>query len=153
MQEASEAMEFETAARYRDRLAAISAVSAQQGVNTSEVAEADVFAIHAEAGQFCIEVFFFRTFQNWGNRAFFPRADRAMEPAEVLGAFLAQFYDERPAPRLVLLSEAIEDRALLAEALSVRPATESRLPRPSAARSAISWSMPSPMRRRRWAAA
>jgi len=64
--------------------------------------------------------FFFRTFQNWGNRAFFPRADRAMEPAEVLGAFLAQFYDERPAPRLVLLSEMIEDRALLAEALSAR---------------------------------
>lgn len=120
MQAASEAMEFETAARYRDRLAAISAVSAQQGVNTSEVAEADVFAIHAEAGQFCVEVFFFRTFQNWGNRAFFPRADRAMEPAEVLGAFLAQFYDERPAPRLVLLSEMIEDRALLAEALSAR---------------------------------
>ncbi len=89
-------------------------------MNTSEVAEADVFAIHAEAGQFCVEVFFFRTFQNWAtgrsSRVRIARWSRA----EVLGAFLAQFYDERPAPRLVLLSEVIEDRALLAEALSVR---------------------------------
>jgi excinuclease ABC subunit C len=120
MQAASDELEFETAARLRDRLAALSTVQAQQGVNPLQVAEADVFAIHAEAGQFCIEVFFFRTYQNWGNRAFFPRADRSLEPAEVLGAFLGQFYDERPAPRLVLLSHEIEDRALLADALSFR---------------------------------
>jgi excinuclease ABC subunit C len=120
MQAASDELEFETAAQLRDRLAALSTVQAQQGVNPLQVAEADVFAIHAEAGQFCIEVFFFRTYQNWGNRAFFPRADRSMEPAEVLGAFLSQFYDERPAPRLILLSHEIEDRALLAEALSFR---------------------------------
>lgn len=120
MQAASDQLEFETAAQLRDRLAALSTVQAQQGVNPLQVAEADVFAIHAEAGQFCIEVFFFRTYQNWGNRAFFPRADRSMEPAEVLGAFLSQFYDERPAPRLILLSHEIEDRALLAEALSSR---------------------------------
>lgn len=120
MQAASDELEFETAAQLRDRLAALSTVQAQQGVNPMLVAEADVFAIHAEAGQFCIEVFFFRTYQNWGNRAFFPRADRSMEPSEVLGAFLGQFYDERPAPRLVLLSHEIEDRALLAEALSFR---------------------------------
>jgi excinuclease ABC subunit C len=120
MQAASDELEFETAAQLRDRLAALSTVQAQQGVNPLQVAEADVFAIHAEAGQFCIEVFFFRTYQNWGNRAFFPRADRSMEPAEVLGAFLSQFYDERPAPRLILLSHEVEDRALLAEALSFR---------------------------------
>ena len=120
MQVASDELEFETAARLRDRLAALSAVQSAQDVNPQQVAEADVFAIHAEAGQFCIEVFFFRTYQNWGNRAFFPRADRAMEPAEVLDAFLGQFYDDRPAPRLILLSEEIENRALLAEALSVR---------------------------------
>lgn len=120
MQAASDELEFETAAQLRDRLAALSTVQAQQGVNPMQVAEADVFAIHAEAGQFCIEVFFFRTYQNWGNRAFFPRADRSLEPAEVLGAFLGQFYDERPAPRLVLLSHEIEDRQLLAEALSLR---------------------------------
>ncbi|CAN1539569.1 UvrC Nuclease subunit of the excinuclease complex [Rhabdaerophilaceae bacterium] len=120
MQVASDDLEFETAARLRDRLAALSAVQSQQDVNPQQVAEADVFAIHAEAGQFCIEVFFFRTYQNWGNRAFFPRADRAMEPAEVLDAFLGQFYDERPAPRLILISEDIENRTLLADALSVR---------------------------------
>jgi excinuclease ABC subunit C len=120
MQAASDDLDFETAARLRDRLAALSAVQASQDINPQSVAEADVFAIHAEAGQFCIEVFFFRTFQNWGNRAFFPRADRAMEPAEVLDGFLAQFYDERPPPRLVLLDREIENRALLAEALGVR---------------------------------
>ncbi len=73
-----------------------------------------------EAGQFCIEVFFFRTYQNWGNRAYFPRADRSLGPAEVLDAFLAQFYLERPAPRLVLLSHNIESHDALCEALSVR---------------------------------
>ncbi|MGL5446923.1 MAG: excinuclease ABC subunit UvrC [Rhabdaerophilum sp.] len=120
MQEASDELEFERAAQLRDRISALSAVSAHQQVHTAQVAEADVFAIHAEAGQFCVEVFFFRTHQNWGNRAFFPRADRSMEPAEVLGAFLGQFYDERPAPRLVLLSHDVEDRALLADAFSFR---------------------------------
>jgi len=120
MQAASEMLEFERAARYRDRLAALSAVQSTQDINPREVEEADVFAIHEEAGQFIVEVFFFRTFQNWGNRAFFPRADRSMGPEEVLDAFLAQFYDERPAPRLVLVSHAVENAALLGEALSAR---------------------------------
>jgi excinuclease ABC subunit C len=118
MQAASDEMEFERAARYRDRLAALSATTATQDINPQGVEEADVFAVHEEAGQFIIEVFFFRTGQNWGNRAFFPRADRSMSPAEVLNDFLAQFYDERPAPRLILLSEDIEDSAVLAEALT-----------------------------------
>lgn len=120
MQEASDALEFETAARLRDRLSALSAVVANQDINPANVEEADVFAIHADGGQFCIEVFFFRTFQNWGNRAFYPRADKSLEAAEVLDAFVAQFYGERPAPRLILLSDEIENRALLAEALSMR---------------------------------
>ena len=120
MQTASDALEFERAARYRDRLAALSAVTSSQDINPREVEEADVFAIHEQAGQFIVEVFFFRTFQNWGNRAFYPRADRTMTPAEVLDAFLAQFYGERPAPRLILTSHEIENGALLAEALSAR---------------------------------
>jgi len=120
MQAAAEDLEFERAARYRDRLAALSAVTSSQDINPREVEEADVFAIHEQAGQFIVEVFFFRTFQNWGNRAFFPRADRSMTPAEVLDAFLAQFYDERPAPRLILISHEIENAALLSEALSAR---------------------------------
>jgi excinuclease ABC subunit C len=120
MQEASEELDFERAAIYRDRLAALSHIQSHQGINPASVEEADVFAIHHEGGQNCIEVFFFRTGQNWGNRAYFPKADPALEPAEVLGAFLSQFYDDKPCPRLLLLSHAVEDQALLAEALATR---------------------------------
>jgi excinuclease ABC subunit C len=117
MQEAAEQLDFERAARLRDRIAGLSAVQGSQGINPKSVEEADVFAIIENAGQFCIEVFFFRTYQNWGNRAYFPRADRSLATGEVLGAFLAQFYSERPAPRLLLLSTAIEETELLVEAL------------------------------------
>ena len=120
MQEASEGLDFERAAIYRDRLAALSHVQSHQGINPQSVEEADVFAIHQEGGQVCIQVFFFRTGQNWGNRAYFPKADPALEAAEVLGSFLAQFYDDKPCPRLLLLSHAVEDQALLAEALATR---------------------------------
>ena len=120
MQDASDALEFETAARIRDRLAALSAIVSTQDINPQSVEEADVFALHEEAGQFCIEVFFFRNFQNWGNRAYFPKADRTIAAEEVLGQFVAQFYDDKPAPRLVLLSHDVEDMELLGEALSLR---------------------------------
>ena len=120
MQEAAKALDFERAAIYRDRLAALSHVQSHQGINPQSVEEADVFAIHQEGGQNCIQVFFFRTGQNWGNRAYFPKADPALEAGEVLGSFLAQFYDDKPCPRLVLLSHAVEEQALLAEALSTR---------------------------------
>ncbi|HEX8416568.1 MAG TPA: excinuclease ABC subunit UvrC [Methylobacterium sp.] len=125
MQAASEALEFERAARYRDRIAALSAIQGTQGVNTQGVEEADVFALDEQAGQFCIEVFFFRNFQNWGNRAYFPKADRTMTPDEVLASFIGQFYDDKPAPRIVLVSHVIEDAELLAAALSSR--TENRV--------------------------
>src|SRR5271163_4315673 len=120
MDRAAEALDFERAAALRDRLAALSAVQARQGINPRGVEEADVFAIHQDGGFNCIEVFFFRTGQNWGNRAYFPRADRTLAPEEVLGAFLAQFYDDKPCPRLILLSHETEDCKLLAEALSIK---------------------------------
>jgi excinuclease ABC subunit C len=120
MAAASEELEFERAARYRDRIAALSAVQSSQGVNTQGIEEADVFAIDEQAGQFCVEVFFFRNHQNWGNRSYFPRADKSLGKPEVLAAFLAQFYDDKPPPRTVLLSEEIEEPALLADALSVK---------------------------------
>ncbi|MDB5533420.1 MAG: excinuclease subunit [Hyphomicrobiales bacterium] len=120
MNAAAETLEFETAARLRDRIAALSAIQGAQGINPRTVEEADVFAIIEEAGQFAIEVFFFRTYQNWGNRAYYPRADRSLSPGEVLDAFLAQFYADKPAPRLILLSHETENRAILAEALSAR---------------------------------
>jgi excinuclease ABC subunit C len=120
MERASSELEFETAALYRDRLAALSAIQSQQGINPRTVEEADVFAIHQEGGYSCVEVFFFRTGQNWGNRAYFPRAEKSFTPEEVLSSFLAQFYDDKPPPRLVLLSHAIEEADLLADALSVK---------------------------------
>ena len=120
MEKASAALDFERAAIYRDRLAALSAIQSHQGVNPRGVEEADVFALHQQGGYSCVEVFFFRTGQNWGNRAYFPRADRSLSAAEILSAFLAQFYDDKPCPRLILISHEIEDRALLAEALSTK---------------------------------
>jgi excinuclease ABC, C subunit len=120
MQAASGELDFERAAIYRDRLAALSHVQSHQGINPQSVEEADVFAIHADGGLACIQVFFFRTGQNWGNRAYFPRADAGLEPGEILGAFISQFYDDKPTPRLILVSTDFEDRELLAEALSTR---------------------------------
>ncbi|MDX3806004.1 excinuclease ABC subunit UvrC [Bosea thiooxidans] len=120
MQEAAEELEFEKAARYRDRLAALSAVQSGQDINTQGVEEADVFAIDEQAGHFCVEIFFFRNHQNWGNRALFPRADRSLTPAEVLSSVVAQFYDDKPPPRLVLLSHPVEEIELIGQALSAR---------------------------------
>jgi excinuclease ABC subunit C len=120
MEKASDDLAFERAALYRDRLAALSAIQSQQGINPRTVEEADVFAIHQEGGYFCVEVFFFRTGQNWGNRAYFPRAEKSFTPEEVLGSFLAQFYDDKPPPRLILLSRPFEESELLAHALSIK---------------------------------
>jgi excinuclease ABC subunit C len=120
MEKASQALDFERAAIYRDRLAALSAIQSYQGVNPRGVEEADVFALHQQGGFACVEVFFFRTGQNWGNRAYFPKADRSISTGEILGAFLAQFYDDKPPPRLILISHDIEDRELLAEALATK---------------------------------
>jgi excinuclease ABC subunit C len=120
MEKASAELEFETAALYRDRLAALSAIQSQQGINPRTVEEADVFAIHQEGGHSCVEVFFFRTGQNWGNRAYFPRAEKSFTPEEVLASFLAQFYDDKPPPKLILLSHEIEESELLADALAVK---------------------------------
>ncbi|HEY2758724.1 MAG TPA: excinuclease ABC subunit UvrC [Pseudolabrys sp.] len=120
MDKASGALDFEHAAIYRDRLAALSAIQSHQGINPRNVEEADVFAVHQDGGYTCIEVFFFRTGQNWGNRAYFPKADRTLGPDEVLGAFMAQFYDDKPPPRLILASHTFEECELLAEALTAK---------------------------------
>lgn len=131
MTEAANELEFERAARLRDRIAALSAIQGAQGINPKTVEEADVFAIAEEAGQFCVEVFFFRTYQNWGNRAYFPRADKSLAPQEVLDSFLAQFYADKPPPRLILLSHDIENRLVLEAALrdSARQAVEIAVPK------------------------
>jgi excinuclease ABC subunit C len=120
MEEAAEKLEFERAARYRDRLAALAHVTADQAINPEGIEEADVFAAVHEGGQSCVEVFFFRTGQNWGNRAYFPKADRSLGPEEVLDSFIAQFYDDKPVPRLILVSHDLPNRELLAEALCTK---------------------------------
>ncbi len=130
MRQAAEDLAFEKAARLRDRIAALSAIQGEQAINPRSIAEADVFAVAEEAGQFCIEVFFFRTYQNWGNRAYFPRADRSMSAAEVLDSFLGQFYADRPAPRLVLLSHDVESAPVLCEALSAKSGRRVAVGRP-----------------------
>jgi excinuclease ABC subunit C len=120
MQTASEALDFERAARYRDRLAALSQIQSHQGINPKTITNADVFAAHQTGGLFCIQVFFFRAGQNWGNRAYYPRADKSLEIEEVLDAFIAQFYDARQAPEMILISHNFPSRVLLSDALSVR---------------------------------
>ncbi len=118
METASEALDFELVARLRDRIQAMSFVTQTQGINPQTVDEADVFGLAQEAGQPCIQVFFFRSGQNWGTRAYFPRADKTMEISEILASFVAQFYDDKPIPKMVLLSHEVEDIGLLGEALS-----------------------------------
>jgi excinuclease ABC subunit C len=124
MSEAAEAMEFERAARLRDRIRALSSVSQDQSINPETLTEADVFAVHAEGGQACVQVFFFRAGQNWGNRAYFPRVANTIEAADeergILDAFLGQFYESQAIPRLILLSHDAPNRALLAEAFTLK---------------------------------
>ncbi|MDH3668943.1 MAG: excinuclease ABC subunit UvrC [Paracoccaceae bacterium] len=117
MTEASAAMEFERAAVYRDRLRAMAHVQGHQGINPRVTAEADVIALHREGAQACVQVFFFRSHQNWGNRAYFPRISAEESEGEILEAFLGQFYAEKTPPRMVLLSHPAENARLLAEAL------------------------------------
>ncbi len=120
MQEASDALEFERAAMYRNRLWALAHVQATQGINPAGIEEAHVFAAHQEGGLTCVQVFFFAGGQNWGNRAYYPKADRSLGAEEVLGAFITQFYDDKPPPRLVLVSHPVPEQDLIAEALSLK---------------------------------
>ena len=118
MEAASEDLDFERAAVYRDRISALSQIQSHQGINPRNVEEADVFALHAEGGQICVQVFFFRTGQNWGNHAYFPKADKSLEPEEILQSFLSQFYDNKPIPKLILISHALPEAELMADAFN-----------------------------------
>jgi excinuclease ABC subunit C len=120
MDRAAAELDYERAAKLRDRIKALAAVRASQGINPEGLIEADVFAIHTDAGQSCIQAFFFRAGQNWGATAYYPRHDADDTASSVLTAFIAQFYDERPAPGLILLSHDIEDPELLQDALEIR---------------------------------
>src|SRR6201996_6088773 len=104
MNAAAEEMEFERAARLRDRIRALASIAQEQQINPETVDEADVFALHAEGGQACVQVFFFRAGQNWGNRAYFPRVDKSDTDADVMEAFIGQFYDDKPIPKMILVN-------------------------------------------------
>ena len=118
MTEASDAMAFETAAALRDRIKALTQVQTAQGINPRSVTEADVIALNLENGQACVQVFFIRGGQNWGNRDFYPRVGADVEEAEVLEAFMGQFYDTKDPPRQIILSHGIENDDLMQQALS-----------------------------------
>ena len=130
MTAASEALEFETAAAYRDRLKALAHIRMQQGINLPRLGDTDVVAVHEEAGQACVQVFFFRSGRNYGNRAFFPRHGKDETAAAILAAFLGQFYNGREAPPLVLVNRPLAEAALLAEALTVAAGRRVRVHHP-----------------------
>ena len=120
MAQASTDMEFERAAALRDRIRALTQVQQTQGINPQGVAEADVVALHLEHGQACVQVFFIRANQSWGNRDFYPKTGAGAEEPEIMEAFLTQFYDDKEPPRRVLLSHPVENPDLVAEALAIR---------------------------------
>jgi excinuclease ABC subunit C len=130
MQAAADALEFEHAARLRDRIRALSSVAQETQVNPETIDEADVFALHAEGGQACVQVFFFRAGQNWGNRAYFPRVDKTDTDAEVMAAFIGQFYEDKPIPRLILVSQTPDECELIAEAFSLKAGRKVEIARP-----------------------
>ncbi len=118
MMAASEAMEFERAAGLRDRIRALTQVQTSQGINPRGVTEADVIGLYMDSGQACVQVFFIRANQNWGNKDFYPRVGADVSPAEVMEAFLGQFYDNKEPPRQLILSDGIENADLMEQALT-----------------------------------
>jgi len=120
MQAASEAQDYEKAAVYRDRIRAMTSIQSRQDINVEGLKDVDVFALVQQGGKICIQVFFFRGGQNYGNRSYFPRHSEEDEPGTVISVFLAQFYENKPIPKEVILSHEPEDTALLQEALSLR---------------------------------
>ena len=136
MQAASDDMEFERAARLRDRIRALASIAQEQQINPQTVDEADVFALHAEGGQACVQVFFFRAGQNWGNRAYFPRVDKSDEDADIMGAFLGQFYADKRIPRRILVNVEPSEQALLTEAFALEGARRGEDRSPAARREA-----------------
>ncbi len=117
MQAASERLDYEEAAAYRDRIRALTQIQAEQTVNVEGIDSADVFAIHRDAGASCVQVFFFRAGQNFGNRAYFPRHEKDQTTAEILSAFIAQFYTNKPVPREIIVTDDVEAQDVLEQAL------------------------------------
>ena len=120
METASNELHFEQAAVLRDRIRALAHIQSHQSISLHSIDEADIFAAHADSGQVCVQVFFLRAGQNLGNRAYFPSHARELDPPAVLTAFIGQFYEARPAPKLILTSHDLEERELMESALALR---------------------------------
>jgi excinuclease ABC subunit C len=120
MRQSSEALDFERAARFRDRIRALASIQAHQDINSADLGDADVIAAYQDGGQTCVQVFFFRGGRNYGNRPYFPSHDSSVAVPEVMAAFIAQFYEDKAPPPLVLLSHQVPEQELIAEALAVR---------------------------------
>jgi excinuclease ABC subunit C len=131
MQTASDALEFETAAIYRNRIHALSQIQSHQDINIQGITDADIFALYLEKGVSCIQVFFYRSGSNYGNRAYFPAHDKLHQPEEILSAFLGQFYDNKIPPKEILLSHCVNEESLLSEALSIRAKHKVNIVKPS----------------------
>ena len=131
MQAASAVLDFESAARYRDRIRALAQVQAHQDINIGGLDDADVIVAHQAGGQTCVQVFFFRGGSNFGNRAYFPSHERGLEAPAVLASFIGQFYDDKPPPPLVLISHDLEEQDLIAEALTIKAGSKVALSRPA----------------------
>jgi excinuclease ABC subunit C len=130
MQAAADDLEYERAGRLRDRIRALSSVAQETQVNPETLEAADVFALHAEGGQACVQVFFFRAGQNWGNRAYFPRVDQSDADEAVMAAFLGQFYEDKPIPKLILVSHLPDECELIAEAFALKAGRKIEISRP-----------------------
>ena len=130
MEDASEALDYETAAIYRDRIRALTQVQAHQDINVGSIAEADIIAAHQEGGSTCVQVFFYRAGQNYGTRTYFPNHAKAIGVDEVLEAFVGQFYSDKKPPKLVLISHKLPNQDLVQEALSIRADRRVEVSRP-----------------------
>jgi excinuclease ABC subunit C len=130
MKQSAEAMDFERAARFRDRIRALASIQAHQDINSVELGDADIIAAYQEGGQTCVQVFFFRGGRNYGNRPYFPAHDHSVPVEEVLAAFIAQFYEDKAPPPLVLLSHTAPEQELIGEALAVRAGRKVELATP-----------------------
>ena len=131
MQEASEAQDYELAAQYRDRIQALSAIQARQDINVEGLGNTDVMALAQKEGRSCVQVFFFRAGRNYGNRSYFPRHDAEEAPEVIMAAFIAQFYENKPLPRTVLVNVEPEERGLIEEALSSKVKVKVEVSRPA----------------------
>ncbi|UCH73864.1 MAG: excinuclease ABC subunit UvrC [Rhodospirillales bacterium] len=134
MQQASEALEYERAAALRDRIKALTLIQSHEDINPAGIGDTDVIALAQEGGQSCVQVFFFRDGRNHGNRAYFPSHDRNDPPADIMSAFIGQFYDGRPAPRRILVSDDPAQSQLLAEALAINAGHRVTIRRPQRGR-------------------